>query len=52
MFMSKKAVIERAKEKAQKHLTLMGCGIDKKINAKAYLEYMTFIRQLENKKPL
>jgi len=51
MFMSKQAIIERAKQKAQQHLTLMGCGIEKHSNAKAYLAYMAFIKQLENKKP-
>lgn len=47
MFMSRQDVIERAKAKAKKHLTLMGCGIDKEKNARAYLEYMTYIKQLE-----
>jgi|SaaInlStandDraft_4_1057021.scaffolds.fasta_scaffold43506_1 uncharacterized metal-binding protein len=52
MFMSKQDVIDRAKAKAKKHLTLMGCGIEKEKNAKVYLEYMTYIKQLENQNEL
>ncbi|MBT5229073.1 MAG: hypothetical protein HOM11_02235 [Methylococcales bacterium] len=50
--MSKQDVIDRAKAKAKKHLTLMGCGIEKEKNAKVYLEYMTYIKQLENQNEL